>query len=418
MPPELNKPSSNKITFIGAHGTALAARLDLPQGQPRAYALFAHCFTCSKDIFAASRIASALTGHGIAVLRFDFTGLGASEGEFANTNFSSNVEDLVAAAGFMRGEFQAPKIIIGHSLGGAAVLAAAKHIAEVEAVVTINAPADPAHVVKNFHCSLDEIEKNGEAEVSLAGRTFKIRKQFLDDMSKQNLSADIAAMDKALLVFHAPMDELVSVDNAATIFSAAKHPKSFISLDGADHLLHRKEDAIYVAGVITAWAERYIANDQLASSARPAPVASPNTVVVAEDGDGKYSQWVSFGGRHLIRADEPIEVGGDDKGGSPYELVLAGLGACTAMTLRMYAARKKLNLDKVSVSMGHEKIHSDDCEGCEAGSSKIDHIERTITMEGDLSPDDRRRLLEIADKCPVHRTLHSVVKITTTENSV
>ena len=418
MHPEPNKSSSNKVTFTGAHGSALAARLDLPQGTPRAYALFAHCFTCSKDIFAASRIAGALTGHGIAVLRFDFTGLGASEGEFANTNFSSNVEDLVAAAGFMRSNFQAPKIIIGHSLGGAAVLAAAKNIAEVEAVVSINAPADPAHVVENFHCSIDEIEKNGEAEVSLAGRTFKIRKQFLDDMNQQNLSADIAAMGKALLVFHAPMDEVVSIDNAATIFGAAKHPKSFVSLDGADHLLHRKEDAIYVAGVIAAWAERYITDGQLATTASPAPVASPNTVVVEEAGDGKYSQWVSLGGRHLLRADEPLDVGGDDRGGSPYELVLAGLGACTAMTLRMYAARKKLNLDKVSVSMQHEKIHSDDCEGCEEGNHKIDHIARSITMEGDLGPDDRKRLLEIADKCPVHRTLHSVVKITTTENSI
>ena len=417
MPSESNKQSSNKVTFTGGHGVMLAARLDLPQGKPKAYALFAHCFTCSKDIFAASRIAGALTGHGIAVLRFDFTGLGASEGEFANTNFSSNVEDLIAAAGFMREDFEAPKIIIGHSLGGAAVLAAAKNIAEVDAVVTINAPADPAHVVENFHCSLDEIEKNGEAEVSLAGRTFKIQKQFLDDISGQNLSADIATMGKALLVFHAPMDETVSIDNAATIFGAAKHPKSFVSLDGADHLLHRKEDAIYVAGVITAWADRYIAGGQSATET-PAPVASPNTVVVEEAGDGKYSQWVSLGGRHLIRADEPIEVGGDDKGGSPYELVLAGLGACTAMTLRMYAARKKLNLDKVSVSMRHEKIHSDDCNGCETNDLKIDHIERSITMTGNLSPDDRKRLLEIADKCPVHRTLHSVVKITTTENSV
>ncbi len=417
MPPKANKPTSNKITFTGGHGVQLAARLDLPQDKPKAYALFAHCFTCSKDIFAASRIASALTGHGIAVLRFDFTGLGASEGEFANTNFSSNVEDLIAAAGFMREDFEAPKIIIGHSLGGAAVLAAAKNIAEVDAVVTINAPADPAHVVENFHCSIDEIEKNGKAEVSLAGRTFKIQKQFLDDISEQNLSNDIATMGKALLVFHAPMDETVSIDNAATIFAAAKHPKSFVSLDGADHLLHRKEDAIYVAGVITAWADRYIDGGQ-AGAETPAPVASPNTVVVEEAGDGKYSQWASLGGRHLIRADEPIEVGGDDRGGSPYELVLAGLGACTAMTLRMYAARKKLNLDKVSVSMHHEKIHSDDCDGCETNDVKIDHIERSITMTGDLSPDDRKRLLEIADKCPVHRTLHSVVKITTTENSV
>lgn len=407
------KPTSNKVEFIGSAKSKLAARLDLPQGKPKAYALFAHCFTCSKDIFAAARIAGALTAHGIAVLRFDFTGLGASDGEFANTNFSSNVNDLIAAANFLRNEYQAPKIIIGHSLGGAAVLAGAKSIAEVQAVVTINAPADPAHVIENFHCSIAEIEKNGVAEVELAGRKFSIQKQFLDDINQQNLTAHIATMGKALLVFHAPMDETVSIDNAAIIFAAAKHPKSFVSLDGADHLLHDRQDAIYVAGVIVAWAERYI--DNAPKPAFDPIVAKPNTVVVAEDGQGKFSQSVSIGGRHMLRADEPVEVGGDDTGSSPYELLLAALGACTTMTLRMYASRKKLNLHRVSVTMAHEKIHSDDCETCETSEVKIDHIERHILLQGDLSADDRARLLEIANKCPVHRTLHSHVEITTVE---
>lgn len=406
--------SSEKITFTGANGDTLAARLDMPVGRPHAFALFAHCFTCSKDIFAASRIADGLTHHGIAVLRFDFTGLGASEGEFANTNFSSNVEDLVAAANYLRDAHEAPKMIIGHSLGGAAVLAAAKHLSECEAVVTVNAPADPSHVVENFHCSLDEIEKNGEAEVTLAGRSFTIKKQFIDDIQGHNLETDIAAMGKALLVFHAPMDATVGIDNAATIYSAAKHPKSFVSLDGADHLLSQKEDAAYVADVIAAWADRYLSAASATSTFDPVH-AQPGTVVVAETGEGKFSQWVSLGGRHVMRADEPKEVGGDETGGTPYDFLLAGLGACTSMTMRMYAAHKGLSLDRVSVTLTHAKDYASDCETCEDKGAKIDQIARAIKIEGDLSDAERKRLLEIADKCPVHKTLHSEVRITTVE---
>lgn len=408
--------SSEKVTFQGANGDALAARLDMPSTPPRAYALFAHCFTCSKDIFAASRISDSLTSHGIAVLRFDFTGLGASEGEFANTNFSSNVGDLVAAANFLSDQFQAPKILIGHSLGGAAVLSAAKHLGPVEAVVTINAPADPAHVVENFQCSIDEIEKNGEAEVTLAGRKFSIRKHFLDDMKEQTLVADVANLGKALLIFHAPMDETVSVDNAAQIFMAAKHPKSFVSLDGADHLLHEKEDAVYVAGVIAAWADRYVTGSQTDMVSAPM-TAQPGTVAVQEAGDGKFAQLISLGGRHELRADEPLDVGGNDTGGTPYDLLLAGLGACTSMTMRMYADHKGFALDKVSVTLKHEKNYAEDCERCESRDGKVDQIERHITFEGDLTEEQRKRLLEIADKCPVHKTLHSEVKITTFENN-
>lgn len=391
--------SSEKMTFLGAHGHDLAARLDLPIGTPKAYALFAHCFTCSKDIFAASRIADGLTQNGIAVLRFDFTGLGASEGEFANTNFSSNVQDLVAAANFLRENHQAPQIIIGHSLGGAAVLVAAKHIDELKAVVTVNAPADPAHVIENFQCSLDDIKANGQAEVQLAGRTFTIQKQFLDDMEDHKLTADIGALGKALLVFHAPGDETVSVDNAAHIFGAAKHPKSFVSLDDADHLLHRHEDAAYVADVISAWATRYIAvpSAQIAKGEKGA-------VVVQESAAGLYTQSVVMNNLHVLTADEPLSVGGNDSGGGPYDYLLAALGACTSMTLRMYANHKDLNLDNVRVSLKHEKR-----EG------RIDYIERDITLKGDLTAEQRVRLLEIADRCPVHRTLHGEVQVITRE---
>ena len=249
---------SERKDFPGADGQLLSARLDAPDGAIKAYALFAHCFTCSKDVFAASRIAQGLAAQGIAVLRFDFTGLGASEGEFANTNFSSNVQDLVAAANFMRAQLKAPTLIIGHSLGGAAVLAAAGEIAELKAVVTVAAPSDPSHVTKLFGQHLDTIHADGEAQVQLAGRPFTIKRQFLLDVAEQNLNEKTAHLQCALMVMHAPQDQTVDISNALHIFKAAKHPKSFVSLDGADHLLTRKEDAEWVAGVIAAWSARYI----------------------------------------------------------------------------------------------------------------------------------------------------------------
>ena len=247
-----------KLTFKGSSGGNLAARFDKPDGDIRAYALFAHCFTCSKDIFAASRIAKTLKERGIAVVRFDFTGLGASEGDFANTNFSSNVEDLVVAANYMRDEMQAPSIIIGHSLGGSAVLAAAEQVPEAKAVVTLGSPADVAHVAHNFQSGRDEILANGEAEVCLAGRPFKIKKQFIDDIEGVKLAKHVSNLSKALLVMHAPLDQTVSIDNAAQIFSWAKHPKSYVSLDDADHLISRKEDAEYVADMIATWTKKYL----------------------------------------------------------------------------------------------------------------------------------------------------------------
>jgi putative redox protein len=404
---------SEKATFVGGDGTSrLDARLDLPAGKPRAHALFAHCFTCGKDVFAASRIAAGLTRHGIAVLRFDFTGLGMSDGEFANTTFSSNVADLIAAANWLREEHAAPGILIGHSLGGAAVLAAADAVPEAAAVCTIAAPAEPAHVRRHLRVSADEIEREGRGEVRLAGRPFTITRQFLDDIEEHRLEGRIKALGKALLVFHGPRDEVVGIDNATKIFAAARHPKSFISLDDADHLLTKREDAIYVADVIAAWAGRYIA--PVEAEALPELTAPAGSVVVAEAGEGEFAQAISVGGRHSLRADEPLDFGGTDSGPSPYDFLLAGLGACTTMTMRMYASRKNLPLVRASVTLRHDKIHAKDCEDCETKVGKIDRIAREITLEGDLDEVQRAKLLEIADKCPVHRTLHGEILVETT----
>jgi putative redox protein len=399
---------SERFEFPNARGEKLAALLDLPVGQPVAYALFAHCFTCGKDVLAAKRIAEGLTARGIAVLRFDFTGLGASEGEFANTTFSSNVADLVAAANHLREIYRAPAILIGHSLGGAAVLAAAQHCPEVRAVATIAAPADPAHVTGLFRQHVADIHAKGEVEVALAGRPFRIRKEFLDDVAEQKLHQCLANLRKALLVLHSPTDNLVGIDNASAIFSAAKHPKSFVSLSGADHLLSKRSDAVYVAEVIAAWSERYL---EMVPEPDEMPIAG---VFVGETRNGKFEQSVIIG-KHRYLADEPVSVGGTGSGPSPYEYLLAGLGACTSMTIRLYADLKKLPLTRVAVRLTHDKIHAADCEDCETREGKIDRIEREITLEGDLSAEQRARLLEIADKCPVHRTLHSEIDIRTRE---
>lgn len=397
-----------KITFENDSGEQLAALLEKPSSTPQAYALFAHCFTCSKDIAAASRISRALASRGIAVLRFDFTGIGNSEGDFANTNFSSNVEDLVCAANHLREHLEAPALLIGHSLGGAAVLAAAEHVPEASAVVTIGAPADPGHLAHLFTSSRKEIEARGSAVVDLAGRQFRIKKQFLDDIENQPLADRIGRMRKALLIFHSPVDDIVGIENASAIFQAAKHPKSFVSLDRADHLLGRAADSEYVAAIISAWATRYILEPETAR-ADPRPTVKAGELLVRED-DRKFGQDV-FTDRHHLRADEPESYGGADSGPSPYEYLMAGLGACTAMTVRMYAARKSLNLDRVSVTLRHDKIHAEDCEECETREGRIDRIERDIRLEGDLSDEVKQRLMDIADRCPVHRTLHSEIDI-------
>ncbi len=402
---------AEKFDFRSAQGHTLAALLDRPDGPVRAVALFAHCFTCGKDNKAARRIAEGLKLHGIAVLRFDFTGLGGSEGEFANATFSSNVDDLVAAADHLREKLAAPAILIGHSLGGAAVLAAAHRIAEARAVVTIAAPCDPAHVAGLFGEHVDAIAAEGEVEVTLAGRPFRIRRALLDDIAEQKLTGRIKDLHKALLIFHSPTDATVGIDNASHIFLAAKHPKSFISLTGADHLLSRSGDAAYVANVIAAWAERYL---DMAADAQPSDAAAAGTVVVRETRRGKFQQEVIVGA-HRFLADEPVDVGGMDCGPGPYDLLLAGLGACTSMTLRLYAERKQLPLEQTTVRLRHDRIHATDCVECETKEGMIDRIDRAVTLQGDLDAEQRARLIEIADKCPVHRTLKSEIDIRTVE---
>jgi uncharacterized OsmC-like protein/alpha-beta hydrolase superfamily lysophospholipase len=401
---------SERITFANPAGERLAARLDWPDGAPRAYALFAHCFTCSKDTVAAARISRGLAAHGVAVLRFDFTGLGASGGDFANSNFSSNLDDLAAAADFLREDYEAPKLLVGHSLGGAAVLAAAHRVPEALAVATIAAPFDPAHAARLFDPVRAEIEAMGEALVTLGGRSFRVRKQFLEDIAGHQLSDHVARLKKALIVFHAPRDEIVGIENAGHIFTAARHPKSFVSLDNADHLLTRRADAVYVADVLAAWASRYLPQAPAAAVEAEPPAGE---VVVAETGEGKFTQSVRVG-CHRLSADEPESMaGGFDTGPSPYDYLLAGLGACTSMTLRLYAERKQLPLERVVVRLKREKIHASDCADCETRQGMLDQIERTLELAGALNAGQRQRLLEIADKCPVHRTLTSEVKIRT-----
>ena len=398
---------SERFQFSGSDGLKLAATLDLPDADPIAYALFAHCFTCGKDVLAAKRIAAGLVARGIAVLRFDFTGLGASEGEFANSTFSSNIADLVLAADHLRQTRKAPALLIGHSLGGAAILAAAAQIPEAKAVATIAAPSDPAHVTHLFSDRIEDIKTQGKVEVSLAGRPFHIKREFLDDITEHNLMGQVAKLHKALLIMHSPTDDTVGIDNATHIFAAAKHPKSFISLLGADHLLTQRRDTSYIADVIASWAQRY-----LEPASTVAPEDAPRSVVVQETRNSKFQQTVTVGPHRLI-ADEPVSAGGEDTGPGPYDYLLAALGACTSMTMRLYADRKTLPLDRVTVMLRHSKIHAEDCAECETKVGMLDQIERDIAMEGALDAEQRQKLMEIADKCPVHRTLTSEIRIVT-----
>ncbi|MEM7214825.1 MAG: bifunctional alpha/beta hydrolase/OsmC family protein [Pseudomonadota bacterium] len=403
--------TTQRLDFDGSLGAKLSARLDLPEGNIRAYAIFAHCFTCSKDLHATRRIAAALSDSGIAVLRFDFTGLGKSGGEFASTNFSSNRQDLIIAADFLRENFEAPGLLIGHSLGGAAVLSVAADIPEVRAVATIGAPAEAGHVVHNFGAKLDEISEQGEAEVSLGGRNFSIRKQFLDDLQSNDVLEKVAALKKPLLVMHSPIDDTVGVDNATKIFVAAKHPKSFVSLDQADHLVTRDRDADFAASVIASWAERYIAAADTGVSEE-----IQGAVRIAETGAGKFQNRI-LSGSHQLFADEPKSVGGLDSGPSPYDYLAMALGACTSMTMRMYADFKKIELGKISVDVSHSKVHAKDCEICThdeiAEGGKIDIFGREITIEGLEDEALKAKMLEIADKCPVHKTLEKGAKVET-----
>ena len=398
---------TEKFTFRGHAGHELAARLDRPDGPHLATALFAHCFTCSKDIPAARRISARLAGLGVAVLRFDFTGLGHSEGEFENTSFRSNIEDLVLAARALEQKGMSPSLLIGHSLGGAAVLGAARQIDSVSAVVTIAAPFDPQHVTENFGGALTQIDADGAAEVILGGRPITIGKGFVDNVKAENLTNDIANLKRALLVLHAPHDTIVGIENAANIFATAKHPKSFVTLDKADHLISGPGDAEYTAEMIAAWAQHYM-DLQIPA---PPPGAPEGVLRVSEADPDGFLQDINVGAKHHLRADEPVAYGGTDQGLSPYGFVAAGLGSCTSMTIRMYARRKKWPLQHVSVDVTHHKVHAQDASA--PSNEKIDQFTRVIRLTGDITDDQRARLMEIADKCPVHKTLESSSTIIT-----
>lgn len=391
-----------------SNGHQLAGRLELPESPPRAFSVFAHCFTCGKDIAAASRIARALTREGIAVLRFDFTGLGNSDGDFGNAGFSSNVQDLLAAARHLRMHEHAPQLLVGHSLGGAAVLAAASQIPEVLAVATIGAPSRPEHVEHLLVDALETIERDGSAEVRLGARTFRIAKPFVEDLRRQAL--DLRSLGKALLVLHSPRDEVVGIDEAAKIFMAAKHPKSFISLDPANHLLTRRADAEYAARTIAAWASRWLPEPAEVEET-PEPHLPHGQARVETLADPFLNR--VYAGSHQLLSDEPQAVGGEDKGPSPYEYLLAALGACTSMTLKMYASRKGWPLESVAVDLEHARLDGPPPEGTLALGGRYERITRRLKLRGPLDADQRTRLLEIANKCPVHRTLESRPEIST-----
>ncbi|OYY91954.1 MAG: osmotically inducible protein C [Sphingomonas sp. 28-66-16] len=392
------------VEFTNAIGVSLAGRLEMPPGRVRAVALFAHCFTCTASSHGARRISVALAEHGIATLAFDFTGLGSSEGRFADSHFAANVDDLIAAAGHLRETIGAPAILVGHSLGGAAVIAAAAHIPEATAVVTIGAPFDPAHVLHQLGDQIDRVRAEGQAEVTIGGRPFEISSAFLDAVEGHDQATRLARLKRALLVLHAPTDTIVGIENAGQIFGAARHPKSFIALDGADHLLTQPGPAAYAAAMIVAWVEPYLAPAH-------APDMPDEGQVRVTTTDAKFTAIVDSSG-HSFLADEPIKAGGNDLGPTPYDLLLSALGTCTAMTIKLVAEREKIPLDGVSVTLEHSRCHSADCAQTGEGRPRIEVMARAITLTGDLSDAQRARLLVIADKCPVHRTIesHPVIK--------
>ena len=395
------------LEFSNKDGQTLSARLDLPvTGKPLAYALFAHCFTCSKNTKAIAHISRALTQKGLAVLRFDFTGLGESEGDFSDTNFSSNVDDLIVAADFLESNYEAPSVLIGHSFGGAAVLQAAARVSSSTAVVTIAAPSDPQHVTHTLGSATETIQQQGEATVDLAGRTFTLKKQFLDDLDFVNMGKTLKNLNRALLVLHSPIDETVGIENAAQIFQAARHPKSFVSLDTADHLLSNPEDSLYAGSVIAAWAYKYVNGRQ---SEKPENDPGESQVVTRLGKSGYTTDIMAEG--HQMIADEPISMGGSNLGPPPYDYLMAALGACTAMTLRMYSDRKEWPLDSVTVKLNHQKIDAAECGDCQTKEGKLDQIEREIELTGALDNQQQQRLMQIADRCPVHRTLHSEIVV-------
>ena len=404
-----------KVVFKNKQGLDLAGLMELPSSEPVGVVLFAHCFTCGKDVTSASRISRALSARGFAVLRFDFTGLGSSDGDFANTNFTSNTEDLLSAVEYLSEHYGAPDILVGHSLGGAAVLAVAGHVPSCRAVVTIGAPAAPSHVIHHFEDQLDKIENDGRAEVNLGGRPFSIQHQFVQDLQKQSQEERVHNLGKALLIFHSPVDATVSINEAATIYKWAMHPKSFVSLENADHMLSRGVDAEYVADTLGTWAKRYLLSDSSSSSDTTGKSVNSGQVLIAEK-NRRFTRNVMTDD-HQWLADEPASLGGDNFGPDPYEMLLASLGACTSMTMRMYANRKEWPVEDIYVSLQHERRHGEDCQECfeDGRDGKMEVLHRSIRIEGDaLTEEQRERLIEIADKCPVHRTLESNPVIKTT----
>ncbi len=391
-----------KFDFTNRDGHKLTGRIELPTGSPKSFAIFAHCFTCSKNVKAATQIARELSKLGIAVLRFDFTGRGNSEGDFSNSNFSSNVNDLIDAAAALESQFFAPTLLIGHSLGGAAALMAAAEISAIKAVATVGAPSEPAHVEHLITSTTKETHNDGSTTISLGGRELLIGNQFIDDLKSNRLTELLPTLNKPVLILHSPIDSIVGIDNARQLYESAKHPKSFVSLDGADHMLSNPNDAKFVAGILAAWASRYLPAESV--SEKPQSIEIEDGVVIIREQTESLTQAIQTN-QHELFADEPVSVGGNNKGPNPYELLLASLGACTSMTLRIYARHKGLPLESIEVVLKHSRIHADDCATCETQKGKIDRIEKIIIVGGDLTPKQVTRLGEIADRCPVHRTL-------------
>ena len=400
--------SIRKVSFKNKNNEDLAGRLELPKNrQPHNFVIFAHCFTCNKNFNSTRIISRALADAGFGVLRFDFTGLGESEGDFENTNFSGNVDDLVKAAEYLKENFMAPTLLVGHSLGGAAVIFAAAAIPSVKAVAIINSPSDPAHVRKLLKSSTSEINDTGKSVINLGGSDFTIKKQFLEDLENKPLTEIVNHFGKALLILHTPQDTVVNISNAGDIFKAARHPKSFVSLDGADHMLSKKEDAQYAGNIISGWAARYL------YIPKEEEVSSSKDVAASLDREDKFTTYLKLGDHSFI-ADEPEKFGGQNFGPSPYQYISAALAACTAMTIQMYARRKEWNVSNVTVHVNHSKEYALDCEDCDKDSAKLDTLSREISLEGELSGEQKNRLLEIADRCPVHKTLQSKTQIIST----
>lgn len=401
---------TQKLFFDNKEGDKLAANLVLPLDEtPLFYAIFAHCFTCSKNFHAVNNISRTLANLGVAVLSFDFTGLGQSEGVFEDTRFSSNIEDLLSAAAFLETEYESPSLLIGHSLGGTAVLYASARLESVKAVVTIGSPAEPTHVSKIFKESIPEILKKGSATVNIGGADFKIKREFLENLEKNSIAELMKGLKKSFLFIHSPQDNIVDISNARALYEAAHHPKSFISIDGADHLVSDKSDSQYVGNLIASWSARYV-GDQMKSEKLVNDILG-HEVRVRLSGQG-YTTEVKTPTHHLI-ADEPEAVGGEDLGPTPYDLLMASLGSCTAMTLRMYADRKRWPLEEVTVFLNHDRVHLEDIENFKDPGAKVSRFERIIDIVGELDEAQKLRLLEIANKCPVHRTLQETIKIET-----